>query len=319
MNLEKLADRFRIDKPESFRLADIDPRDTAGLDIDKDEAKEMLKDSIQRLSDLQDVLYAQDRWAVLAMFQAMDAAGKDGVIKHVMSGVNPQGCQVYSFKAPSTLELDHDFLWRTTVAMPERGRIGIFNRSYYEEVLVVRANPKILAAQKMPPSLVGKDIWKERFEDIRNFEKYQARNGTLMLKFYLHVSRDEQAKRFLERIDDPSKNWKFNKGDVAERKNFDEYMRYYEDMIRETSRPHAPWFVVPADRKWFTRLVVVSALIEAMESLDLHYPKVDESIRAELQEARLALAAELPAKNGKKNGGDKNNNNNNKNKNAARS
>jgi PPK2 family polyphosphate:nucleotide phosphotransferase len=307
MKLENLADRFRIDKPDSFRLADVDPRDTAGLDIDKDEAKQMLKDSIQRLSDLQDVLYAQDRWAVLAMFQAMDAAGKDGVIKHVMSGVNPQGCQVYSFKAPSQLELDHDFMWRTTVSMPERGRIGIFNRSYYEEVLVVRANPKILAAQKLPPSLVTRDIWKERFEDIRNFEKYQARNGTLILKFFLHVSKEEQAKRLLERIDDPSKNWKFNLGDVAERENFDDYIRYFEDLIRETSRPHAPWFVVPADRKWFTRLVVVSAMIEALESLDLHYPKVDETVKAELQKARGILAAQVPEKNNKKNGKNKNN------------
>ncbi len=307
MKLEKLAERYRIDKPETFRLANIDPRDTAGLAIDKAEASDMLKQSIQLLSSLQDVLYAQDRWAVLAIFQALDAAGKDGVIKHVMSGVNPQGCQVYSFKAPSTLELDHDYLWRSTVAMPERGRIGIFNRSYYEEVLVVRANPKILAAQKLPPSLVTNSIWKERFEDIRNFEKYQARNGTLILKFFLHVSKEEQAKRLLERIDDPSKNWKFNPGDVAEREHFDDYIRYYEDLIRETSRPHAPWFVVPADRKWFTRLVVVSALIAGLESLDLHYPKIEESFRPELAKARAILAAQLPAKNGKsgKNGNGK--------------
>jgi PPK2 family polyphosphate:nucleotide phosphotransferase len=200
----------------------------------------MLQDSIERLAQLQDVLYAQDRWAVLAVFQAMDAAGKDGVIKHVMSGVNPQGCQVYSFKAPSPQELDHDFMWRTTMCMPERGRIGIFNRSYYEEVLAVRAHPDILAKQKLPPKLVGKDIWKERFEDIRAFEKYQARNGTLILKFFLHVSKEEQAKRLLERIDDPAKNWKFQIGDVGERKLFDDYMRYYEDMVRETSRDHAP-------------------------------------------------------------------------------
>jgi polyphosphate kinase 2 (PPK2 family) len=198
-------------------------------------------------------------------------------------------------------------MWRTTVSMPERGRIGIFNRSYYEEVLVVRANPKILAAQKLPPSLVTRDIWKERFEDIRNFEKYQARNGTLILKFFLHVSKEEQAKRLLERIDDPSKNWKFNLGDVAERENFDDYIRYFEDLIRETSRPHAPWFVVPADRKWFTRLVVVSAMIEALESLDLHYPKVDETVKAELQKARGILAAQVPEKNNKKNGKNKNN------------
>lgn len=307
MKLEKLAERFRIDKPDTFRLADIDPRDTAGLAIDKAEATTMLKDSVQKLSDLQDVLYAQDRWAVLAIFQAMDAAGKDGAIKHVMSGVNPQGCQVYSFKAPTVTELDHDYLWRTTVSMPERGRIGIFNRSYYEEVLVVRANPKILQAQKLPASLVTKDIWKERFEDIRNFERYQARNGTLILKFFLHVSKEEQAKRLLARIDDPSKNWKFNPSDVAEREHFDEYQRFYEDVIRETSRVHAPWFVVPADRKWFTRLAVASALIAALEGLDLHYPKVDEAMKPELAKARGLLAAQVPEKNGKKNGknGDK--------------
>jgi PPK2 family polyphosphate:nucleotide phosphotransferase len=221
-----------------------------------------------------------------------------------MSGINPQGCQVYSFKAPTSHELDHDFMWRTTISMPERGRIGIFNRSYYEEVLVVRAHPDILAKQKLPQKLITKDIWKERFEDIRAFEKYQARNGTLILKFFLHVSKDEQAKRFLERIDDPAKNWKFNLGDVAERKRWDDYMRYYEETIRETSRAHAPWFVVPADKKWFTRLVVASALVEAMESLDLHYPAVDEAARDELRKARALLAAELPEKkSGKKENG----------------
>ena len=260
----------------------------------------MLQDSIQKLSDLQDMLYAQDRWAVLAIFQAMDAAGKDSAIKHVMSGVNPQGCQIFSFKAPSSHELDHDFMWRTTIATPERGRIGIFNRSYYEEVLVVRAHPEILAKQKIPPQLVTKDIWKQRYEDIRALEKYQARNGMLIMKFFLHVSRDEQAKRFLERIDDPAKNWKFNLGDVAERKLWDDYMRYYEETIRETSRPHAPWFVVPADKKWFTRLVVASALVEGLESLNLHYPRVDDATRDELQKSRVLLAAELPEK--KKNG-----------------
>ena len=305
MKLENLAERFRIDKPDSFRLADIDPRDTAGLAIEKEEGAAMLKESIQRLSALQDMLYAQDRWAVLAIFQAPDAAGKDGVIKHVMSGVNPQGVQVYSFKAPSSQELDHDFMWRTTTSMPERGRIGIFNRSYYEEVLVVRANEKILAAQKLPPALVTPNIWKERFEDIRNFEKYQARNGTLILKFFLHVSKEEQAKRLLERIDDPSKNWKFNMGDIAERENFEKYLGYFEELIRETSKPHAPWFVVPADRKWFTRLVVVSALIEAIEGLNLHYPKVDESMKAQLQKARTILVADVPEKTNKKNGKNK--------------
>ena len=300
MKIEALARKYRIDNPDKFRLTDIDPGDTAGLTIDKDEAKQMLQDSIQKLSDLQDMLYAQDRWAVLAIFQAMDAAGKDSAIKHVMSGVNPQGCQIFSFKAPSSHELDHDFMWRTMIATPERGRIGIFNRSYYEELLVVRAHPEILAKQKIPPQLVTKDIWKQRYEDIRALEKYQARNGMLIMKFFLHVSRDEQAKRFLERIDDPAKNWKFNLGDVAERKLWDDYMRYYEETIRETSRPHAPWFVVPADKKWFTRLVVASALVEGLESLNLHYPRVDDATRDELQKSRVLLAAELPEK--KKNG-----------------
>jgi PPK2 family polyphosphate:nucleotide phosphotransferase len=302
MKIEALARKYRIDNPDKFRLADLEPGDTAGLAIDKDEAKAMLQDSIQKLSDLQEMLYAQDRWSVLAIFQAMDAAGKDSAIEHVMSGVNPQGCQVYSFKAPTSHELDHDYMWRTTIATPERGRIGIFNRSYYEEVLVVRAHPELLAKQKIPPQLVTKDIWKQRFEDIRNFEKYQARNGLLIMKFFLHVSKDEQAKRFLERIDDPAKNWKFNMGDVAERKLWDDYMRYYEETIRETSRPHAPWFVVPADKKWFTRLVVASALVEGLESLNLHYPRVDDATRDELKKARALLAAELPEKkkNGKK-------------------
>jgi PPK2 family polyphosphate:nucleotide phosphotransferase len=303
MKIEALARKYRVDNPDKFRLSDIDPGDSAGLAIDKDEAKEMLQDSIRKLAEYQDMLYAQDRWAVLAIFQAMDAAGKDSAVEHVMSGVNPQGCQVYSFKAPTTHELDHDFMWRTTIAMPERGRIGIFNRSYYEEVLVVRAHPEILAKQKIPPQLIGKDIWKQRFEDIRAFESYQARNGTLILKFFLHVSKEKQAERFLERIDDPAKNWKFNLADISERKLWDEYMRYYEELIRETSRPHAPWFVVPADKKWFTRLVVASALVEGLEQLDLHYPKVDDATRAELKKARTLLASEVPEKKNKKGNG----------------
>ena len=307
MKIETLARKYRIDNPEKFRLTDIDPGDTAGLAIDKDDAKDLLQESIRKLADYQEMLYAQDRWSVLAIFQAMGAAGKDGAIKHVMSGINPQGCQVYSFKAPTSHELDHDFMWRTTIATPERGRIGIFNRSYYEEVLVVRAHPEILAKQKIPPQLVTKDIWKQRYEDIRDFEKFQARNGMLILKFFLHVSKEEQAKRFLGRIDDPAKNWKFNLGDVAERKLWDDYMRYYEETIRETSRAHAPWFVVPADKKWFTRLVVASALVEGLEGLDLHFPLVDDATRDELKKSRVLLAAELPEKtNGKnyKNGKD---------------
>jgi PPK2 family polyphosphate:nucleotide phosphotransferase len=300
MKIEKLADRYRIDNPDKFRLKDINPGDTFGLQVDKGEAKEMLAESVKRMSKLQEKLYAQNRWAVLLIFQAMDAAGKDGAIAHVMSGINPQGCQVFSFKAPSAQELDHDFMWRTTIALPERGRIGVFNRSYYEEVLVARVHPDILAKQRLPQGLAGKDIWKERFEDIRAFERYLARNGTLILKFMLHVSKEEQAKRFLERLDDPGKNWKFSMGDVDERRFWDGYMDCYEQAVRETSRPHAPWFVVPADNKWFTRLVISSAIVEAMDALDLHYPKVPDNALRQMREARAGLAAELPkAKNGK--------------------
>lgn len=300
MKIEKLADRYRIDNPDKFRLKDVNPGDTFGLQVDKAEAKEMLAESVKRMSKLQEKLYAQNRWAVLLIFQAMDAAGKDGAIAHVMSGINPQGCQVFSFKAPSTQELDHDYMWRSTIALPERGRIGVFNRSYYEEVLVVRVHPEILAKQRLPQGLAGKDVWKERFEDIRAFERYIARNGTLILKFMLHVSREEQAKRFLDRLDDPGKNWKFEMGDIEERRFWDDYMKYYEDAVRETSRPHAPWFVVPADNKWFTRLVISSAIVEAMDALDLHYPKVPDNALRQMQEVRAGLAAELPkAKNAK--------------------
>ena len=232
MKLAKIIKRFRIDKPEKFRLADFDPADTCGLDIEKAEAKAMLADGVERLSALQEKLYAQDRWAVLAVFQAMDAAGKDGAIKHVMSGVNPQGCQVHAFKAPSHEELDHDFLWRIAKALPERGRIGIFNRSHYEEVLVVRVHPEILARQRLPKQLAGKDIWDERFKSIRDFERHLARNGVLVLKFFLHVSKEEQRKRFLARLEDPAKRWKFEMGDVAERKLWDKYMHAYEEAIR---------------------------------------------------------------------------------------
>jgi PPK2 family polyphosphate:nucleotide phosphotransferase len=292
MKTKKLARQFRVDDPDKFRLKDVDPADTCGMALEKGEAKAMIADSVKRLAKLQEKLYAQDRWAVLAIFQAMDAAGKDGAIEHVMSGINPQGCQVFSFKAPSAQELDHDWMWRTTLCLPERGRIGIFNRSYYEEVLVVRAHPEILAKQKLPPELVTKDIWEERFKDIRAFERYLARNGTVILKFMLHVSKEEQRKRFLERIDDPAKNWKFSMGDVAERKLWDTYMSAYEDMIRNTSRDHAPWHVVPADNKWFTRLAVASAMVDALEGLDLHFPKVSEAARAELKNARTALSSE---------------------------
>ena len=281
---------YRVARSKGFRLADYDPGDTLHLGSgDKPRARQALQRGVQYLAALQDKLYAQDRWSVLLVFQAMDAAGKDGAIKHVLSGVNPQGCHVTAFKAPSAEELDHDYLWRCMKALPERGRIGIFNRSYYEEVLVVRVHEALLAGQKLPPRLVTKKIWKNRFEDIRAFERYLARNGTLILKFFLNVSKDEQKKRFLERLDDPDKNWKFELGDVRERGHWDDYMAAYQDMIRHTASGHAPWYVVPADNKWFTRVVVAAAIIEALSSLDLAYPRVDEAKREELAVARDAL------------------------------
>jgi PPK2 family polyphosphate:nucleotide phosphotransferase len=289
----KLLDRYRIEKGKRFRLKDVDPDDTAGLTSEfKDEAKALLQHGVQLLAEMQDKLYAQDRWAVLLVFQAMDAAGKDGTIKHVMSGVNPQGCEVASFKAPSSEELDHDFLWRCMPWLPNRGHIGIFNRSYYEEVLVVRVHPEYLAAQKLPPELVGKRIWEERYRDINSFERYLACNGTVIRKFFLHVSKAEQKKRFLERLTEPEKHWKFSAADVRERAHWDAYMEAYEDMIRATATPHAPWYVVPADNKWFTRLVVAAAVVEALESLDLRYPKVDQKKRAEIADARRLLLRE---------------------------
>ena len=284
--------RFRVTKPAKFRLVDFDPADTGGLDIDKDDAKTLLATSAKRLAELQERLYAQDRWALLVIFQAMDAAGKDGAIKHVMSGVNPQGCQVHAFKAPSPQELDHDFMWRTSMALPERGRIGIFNRSYYEEVLVVRVHRELLARQRLPPALLTKHVWNERFEDICNFERYLARNGIVPVKIFLHVSKEEQRRRFLERLQQPDKRWKFSMGDVAERKLWDRYMESYEDAIRNTASLEAPWYVVPADRKWFARLVVSNAIVAALEKLDLHFPKVDAAALREMQKVRKALEAE---------------------------
>jgi PPK2 family polyphosphate:nucleotide phosphotransferase len=283
---------YRVTDGTKFRLRDWDPADTAGLKEEKKRAREILANGVKFLADLQDKLYAQDRWGVLLIFQAMDAAGKDGTIKHVMSGVNPQGCQVFSFKAPSAEELDHDFLWRTTKCVPERGRIGIFNRSYYEEVLAVRVHPEFLARQTLPPSLVTKRIWKERFESIADFEKHMARNGTLILKFFLNVSRKEQKRRFLERLEMPEKNWKFSEADTKERRLWKDYMAAYEEAIRATARPWAPWYVVPADNKWFTRLVVAGAIIHAMDQLDLHYPVVDEAKKKELASARKQLVSE---------------------------
>src|SRR3989475_5265667 len=284
----RIVEPYCITKGEEFRLKDHDPADTNGLK-DKRQAQGLLEDGIQLLSHMQEKLYAQDRWALLLIFQAMDAAGKDGAIKHVMSGVNPQGCQVYSFKSPSNEDLDHDYLWRCMKHLPNRGHIGIFNRSYYEEVLVVRVHPEFLAKQKLPPQLVGKKIWDERFEDIRNFEQYLARNGVVVRKFFLHVSKKEQKRRFLERIDDPLKNWKFSSNDASERDFWDDYMEAYEQMIQETATKEAPWYVVPADNKWFTRVVVAAAVIEALADLDLEYPQVGEDKLKELATAKKKL------------------------------
>jgi PPK2 family polyphosphate:nucleotide phosphotransferase len=288
-NARQFAKPFRV-TDDSFRLKDIDPNDTLDLTSeDKPRAKEALAMGIDVLAELQDRLYAQDNWAVLLIFQAMDAAGKDGAIKHVMSGVNPQGCQVFSFKAPTSEDLDHDYMWRCIKCLPERGRIGIFNRSYYEETLVVRVHREFLEKQKLPLDLITKDIWKERFQDIRSIERYLTRNGVAIRKFFLHVSNKEQKKRFLERIEEPEKNWKFSANDAKERGYWDDYMEAYEDMIRNTATKVAPWYVVPADNKWFTRVVVAAAVIEALDSLDLKYPEVSDSKLKELAAAKKAL------------------------------
>jgi PPK2 family polyphosphate:nucleotide phosphotransferase len=289
----KLAEPFRVSDGSKFRLKDVDPASTLDFTADdKQAAEEALAAGVEALSELQDKLYAQDRWAVLLIFQAMDAAGKDGAIKHVLSGVNPQGCEVYAFKAPTSTELDHDYLWRCMQCLPERGRIGIFNRSYYEETLVVRVHPEFLAKQKLPSKLVTKSVWKERYKDIRAFERYLSRNGVLIRKFFLHVSKKEQKRRFLERLDKPEKNWKFSTNDAKERSFWDAYMEAYEDTIRATATKHAPWYVVPADNKWFSRVVVAAAVIEALASLGLRYPELDEAARKELAAARKALTGE---------------------------
>jgi PPK2 family polyphosphate:nucleotide phosphotransferase len=286
----KFSKPYRITDGARFRLKDIDPEDTHGLKSeDKPRAKEALEIGIDALAQLQDMLYAQDRWGVLLIFQAMDAAGKDGAIKHVMSGVNPQGCQVYSFKAPTSEDLDHDYLWRCLKRAPERGRIGIFNRSYYEETLVVRVHPELLAKQKLPAEVVTKNIWKDRFQDISAFERYLTRNGIIVRKFFLHVSKKEQKRRFLDRIENPEKNWKFSAADTREREFWDDYMAAYEDMIRHTATEASPWYVVPADNKWFTRVVVAAAIIDAMASLKLRYPEVGPAQLKELAAARRAL------------------------------
>ena len=286
----KLAKRYRLTDGRSFRLKDVDPGDTLGYAIeDKPRAKQALAEGVAALARLQDVLAAQNRWALLLIFQAMDAAGKDGAIKHVMSGVNPQGCQVYSFKAPSSEDLDHDYLWRCTKCLPERGRIGIFNRSYYEETLVVRVHPEFLERQQLPPELVSPSIWKQLYGEIRHFEEYLTGNGIAVRKFFLHLSHAEQKRRFLRRLDDPTKNWKFSSADAAERRHWRAYMNAYEDTIRHTATPEAPWYVVPADNKWFTRLVVAAAVVEALDSLDLKYPAVSGAERKALAQARATL------------------------------
>jgi PPK2 family polyphosphate:nucleotide phosphotransferase len=287
---ESLAKQYRVRKGNEFRLKRVDPADTGDFSSeDKPKAQEALAVGVDALRTLQDMLYAQDHWAVLLIFQALDAAGKDSAIKHVMSGVNPQGCQVVSFKVPSTEELDHDYFWRCTKQLPERGRIGIFNRSYYEETIVVRVHPEFLGAQKLPPQLVSKNIWDDRFRDIRNFERYLTNNGIAVCKFFLHVSKAEQKKRFLERIEDPAKNWKFSANDVKESEHYDEYMKAYDQTIRNTATNYAPWYVIPADNKWFTRLVVASAVISTMASLNLAYPKLSAEKLKELEVAREAL------------------------------
>ena len=288
----KFIKSYRIDAPASFRLHAIDCADRG--DLDKDAARAMLADEIERLAGLQELLYAEDKWALLIVLQGMDAAGKDGVIAHVMSGVNPQGCEVHSFKRPSPEELDHNFLWRSARRLPGRGRIGIFNRSYYEEALVVRLHPHLLRAQKIPESLIGQSIWKERFEDICAFERHLTRNGVRVLKFFLHLSKEEQRRRFLDRLDEPAKRWKFSMDDVNERKRWDDYQAAYEEMIRATSTDIAPWYVVPADHKWFTRLVVASVVIETLEGLELHFPRVGAGVLREMRKVREALEAEAP-------------------------
>jgi PPK2 family polyphosphate:nucleotide phosphotransferase len=286
----EFAKPFRITDGKTFRLKDVDPADTLGYGSeDKPRAKQALAMGIEALAELQDRLYAQDCWAVLLIFQAMDAAGKDGTIKHVMSGVNPQGCEVFSFKAPSAEDLDHDFLWRCMKRLPERGRIGIFNRSYYEETLIVRVHQELLEKQKLPPQLITKAIWADRYQDIRNFERYLTRSGVVIRKFFLHVSKAEQKKRFLERLENPEKNWKFSVNDIKERAFWKQYQKAYEDTIRNTATEHAPWYVVPADNKWFTRVVVAAVVVETLGSLDLQYPKVSKEQRKELSAAKQGL------------------------------
>jgi len=284
----KFSQPYRVEHGKKFRLKDHDPAGTAKVHS-QEHAEELLAKGVSRMAELQDKLYAQDRWGLLLMFQAMDAAGKDGAIKHVMSGVNPQGCQVFSFKAPSPEELDHDYLWRNMKCLPQRGHIGIFNRSYYEEVLVVKVHPEILANERIPEPLITKDIWEERFQDICSFERYLSRNGLVIRKFFLNVSKKEQKRRFLDRLQQPEKNWKFSAADLHERERWDDYMAAYEEMIANTSTPHAPWFVIPADNKWFTRLAVAATIVDTLDELNLSYPEVDPQKKKELAAARKIL------------------------------
>jgi PPK2 family polyphosphate:nucleotide phosphotransferase len=289
-NAKRFASAFRVTNGDKFRLKDFDPADTLGIkSAEKGEAGQALREGVAEIARLQEKLYAQDQWGVLLIFQAMDAAGKDGTIKHVLSGVNPQGCEVHAFKSPSSEELDHDFLWRCMRRLPERGRLGIFNRSYYEETLVVRVHPELLAKEKLPQRLVTKDIWKERFQDIRHFERYLSRNGIVVRKFFLNLSKQEQKRRFLSRLEEPSKYWKFSGADASERGRWGDYMEAYEDTIRHTATDEAPWYVVPADNKWFARLIVSSVVVETLSSLDLKFPELDKARLAELADARKVL------------------------------
>src|SRR5215212_2479461 len=294
MTPAQLTKKYRIDNPHKFQLVLHDAADTGGTALDKKRGKAMLTQDTERLKELQERLYAHGRWAMLVLLQGMDTSGKDGVIEHVMGAINPQGCEVHSFKAPSEEELAHDFLWRAAKRLPERVHVGIFNRSYYEEVLVVRVHPELLARQKLPEQLAGKNIWKQRFADISAFEGHLGNSGVLVLKFFLHMSKEEQRQRLLARLDEPAKHWKFSLGDIAERKLWDQYMAAYEDMIRATSQPQAPWYVVPADHKWFARLVVARAMVEALEGLDLAYPKIEGDALKELEKVRVALVSEAP-------------------------
>lgn len=293
MNAAELAARYRIADGTGFRLATCDPGDTCGIDMEKDEAKQLLSDNLDRMRKLQERLYAEDKWSVLIILQAMDAGGKDSAIEHVMSGINPQGCDVHSFKAPGPVELQHNFLWRHQRVVPSRGRIGIFNRSHYEEVLVVRVHPQFLKAQGLPEELIGGDIWQRRYEDIRSFERQLANTGTVVLKFFLHMSKSEQAKRFLDRIDEADKNWKFSASDIAERAYWDDYMAAYEDAVRNTATAFAPWHVVPSDNKWFSRLVISAALVTALERIDPKFPTVTEDQKRAMAEARQTLSRTL--------------------------